>query len=113
MADRTDSAQPATPWNKGKLIGRKPPLRLQEIWNLRTRLQMAGRTRELALFNLALDGKLRGCDLVRLRVRDLAHGESVLGRTSVCRRRSPSGSGSCSATRRCTAPTRAAAPRPP
>lgn len=87
MADRTDSAQLATPWNKGKLIGRKPPLRLQEIWSVRTRLQMAGRTRELALLNLALDGKLRGCDLVRLPVRDLAHGESVLGRTSVRRQK--------------------------
>jgi integrase len=83
MADQTDSSQPTTPWNKGKLIGQKPPLRLQEIWSVRTRLQMAGRTRELALFNLALDSKLRGCDLVRLRVRDVAHGEQVLTRTSV------------------------------
>jgi hypothetical protein len=48
MADQTDSSQPATPWGKGKLVGQKPPLRLQEIWSLRTRLQVAGRTRALA-----------------------------------------------------------------
>jgi hypothetical protein len=52
-----------TPWNKGKLIGQKPPLKLREIWTLRTRLEMAGKTKELGLFNLAIDSKLRGCDL--------------------------------------------------
>jgi integrase len=83
MADQTDRPQPATPWNKDKLVGQKPPLRLQEISSVRTRLQMAGRTRELALFNLALDSKLRGCDRVRLRVREVAHGEQVLARTRV------------------------------
>jgi hypothetical protein len=51
-----------TPWNKGKLIGQKPPLKLREIWALRTRLEMAGMTKELALFNLAIDSKLRGQD---------------------------------------------------
>ena len=51
------------PWNKGKLLGQKPPLKLKEIWAIRIRLQMDHRTRELALFNLALDSKLRGCDL--------------------------------------------------
>ena len=59
-----------TPWNKGKLIGQKPPLKLREIWALRTRLEMGGKTKELALFNLAIDSKLRGCDLVQLRVND-------------------------------------------
>jgi hypothetical protein len=57
-----------TPGNKGKLLGQKPPLKLKEIWAIRIRLQMSGRTRELALFNLAIDSKLRGCDLVSLRV---------------------------------------------
>ena len=56
------------PWNKGKLIGQKSPLKLKEIWAIRIRLQLANRTRELALFNLAIDSKLRGCDLVKLRV---------------------------------------------
>jgi len=56
------------PWNKGKLIGQKPPLKPQEIWAIRVRLQMAHRVRDLALFNLAIDSKLRACDLIRLRV---------------------------------------------
>jgi integrase len=71
------------PWNKGKLIGQKPPLKLAEIWTVRTQLRMAGNTRELALFNLAIDSKLRGCDLVSLRVRDVAHGDHVLRRASI------------------------------
>jgi hypothetical protein len=58
------------PRNKGKLVGQKSPLRLKDIWAIRIRLQLAQRTRELALFNLAVDSKLRSCDLVRLRVRD-------------------------------------------
>ena len=61
------------PWNKSKLIGQKPPLKLAEIWTVRTRLRMAGQTRDLAQFDLAIDSKLRGCDLVALRVRDVAH----------------------------------------
>ena len=52
------------PWNKGKLIGQKPPLRPKHVWSIRTRLQMEGRTRDLAMFNLAIDSKLRGCDVV-------------------------------------------------
>lgn len=56
-----------TPWNKGKLVGQKAPLRLSEIWSMRVRLQRAGNVRDLALFNLAIDSKLRSCDLVALR----------------------------------------------
>ena len=56
---------PKAPWNKGKLVGQKPPLKLKEIWAIRIRLQILGRTRDLALFNLAIDSKLRGCDLVK------------------------------------------------
>ena len=56
------------PWNKGKLVGQKPPLKLREIWAIRIRLQLARRTRDLALFNLAIDSKLRACDLVCIRV---------------------------------------------
>jgi hypothetical protein len=52
------------PWNKGKLIGAKPPLLARHVWSIRTRLQIEGRTRDLAMFNLAIDSKLRGCDLV-------------------------------------------------
>ena len=57
-----------TPWNKGKLVGQKPPLKLPEVWAIRIRLQLSNAVRELALFNLAIDSKLRGCDLVQLRV---------------------------------------------
>jgi hypothetical protein len=60
------------PWNKGKLIGAKPPLRTRHVWSIRTRLMVEGRTRDLAMFNLAIDSKLRGCDVVSLKVEDLA-----------------------------------------
>jgi integrase len=70
-------------WNKGKLVGQKPPLKLAEIWTVRTCLRLAHRTRDLALFNLAVDSKLRGCDLLSLRVFDVAHGGHVLARASV------------------------------
>jgi hypothetical protein len=62
------------PWNKGKIVGQKPPLTLKQIWAIRIRLQMDRRLRDLALFNLPIDSKLRRCDLVRLWVRDVVHG---------------------------------------
>jgi hypothetical protein len=65
------------PWNKGKLVGQKAPFKLKQIWTIRVRLQTARRCRELALFNLAVDSKLRACDLVQLRVRDVCHGQSM------------------------------------
>jgi integrase len=71
------------PWNKGKLIGQKSPLKLKEIWAIRIRLQMAKNTRELALFNLAIDSKLRGCDLVKLKVCDVAQGGRVSSRAII------------------------------
>jgi integrase len=60
------------PWNKGKLTGAKPPLRPKHVWSIRTKLQIEGRTRDLAMFNLAIDSKLRGCDVVAIRVEDVA-----------------------------------------
>ena len=72
-----------TPWNKGKLVGQKKPLKLREIWAIRIRLQIAQSHRELALFNLAIDSKLRGCDLVKLRVKDVAHGSEVQSRAMI------------------------------
>ncbi len=75
------------PWNKGKLIGQKPPLKLKEIWAIRIRLQLAHRLRDLALFNLAIDSKLRGCDLLRLRVCDVAQGNRVTARAIVMQRK--------------------------
>jgi integrase len=71
------------PWNKGKLVGQKAPLRLKDIWAIRIRLQLAQRVRELAMFNLADDSKLRSCDLVKLRVRDITHGDRVAGRAII------------------------------
>ena len=71
------------PWNKGKLVGQKAPLRLRDIWSIRVRLQIAEKTRDLALFNLAIDSKLRACDLTKLRVRDIAHGAQVSSRAIV------------------------------
>ena len=75
------------PWNKGVLVGQKPPLKPKEIWAVRIRLQLACNARELAMFNLALDSKLRGCDLVALRVRDVCQGPSVLTRSAVIQRK--------------------------
>lgn len=71
------------PWNKGKLVGQKAPLRLRDIWAIRVRLQIADRARDLALFDLAIDSKLRACDLTKLRVRDIAHGEHVSSQATV------------------------------
>ena len=71
------------PWNKGKIVGQKAPLKLKDIWAIRIRLQLGKRTRELALFDLGLDSKLRACDLVRLRVRDICHGDRVSPRAIV------------------------------
>jgi integrase len=80
--------QTCTPaWNKGRLLGQKPPLKPREIWSLRIRLQLAGKLRDLALFNLAIDSKLRGCDLVSLRVRDVYQGAAVASRAIVMQRK--------------------------
>ena len=71
------------PWNKGKLVGQKAPLKLKDIWTIRIWLQMYDRVRDLALFDLAIDSKLRACDLVKMRVRDVSHGERVAARAIV------------------------------
>ena len=83
------------PWNKGKLVGQKTPLPLRDIWAIRVRLQIAERTRDLALVDLALvdltiDSKLRACDLTKLRVCDVAHGEHVSSRAMVMQQKTES-----------------------
>jgi hypothetical protein len=83
MDQSTNSHRDKEPWNKGKLVGQKPPLKLKEIWAIRIRLQIANRVRDLALFNLAIDSKLRACDLVKLRVRDVSHGDRIAKRAMV------------------------------
>src|ERR1700694_4196677 len=75
------------PWNKGKLIGAKPPLRPRHVWSIRTRLMVEGRTRDLAMFNLAIDSKLRGCDVVALKVEDVAPGGYTIDRATVRQRK--------------------------
>jgi len=71
----TGNAARHEPWNKGKILGQKAPFKLKDIWALRVRLQMDSRVRELALFNLGIDSKLRGCDLLALKIRDVSHGD--------------------------------------
>ncbi len=73
----------ATPWNKGKMIGAKPPLRPSHVWSIRTKLQMKDRKRDLALFNFAIDSKLRGCDVVAVRVDDVAPSGYAMDRATV------------------------------
>jgi integrase len=72
-----------TPWNKGKLIGARPPLRPKHVWAIRTRLLLEGRIRDLALFNLAIDSKLRGCDVVAVKVEDVAPNGYTMDRATV------------------------------
>jgi integrase len=75
-----------TPWNKGKLLGAKPPLQTKHVWAIRTKLQVEGRTRDLAMFNLAIDSKLRGCDVVGLKVEDIAPQGLAMDRATVRQR---------------------------
>jgi hypothetical protein len=69
-------------WNKGKLVGQKAPFKLKDIWAIRVRLQVEHRVRELAMFDLGLDSKLRACDLVKLKVRDICHGDRISARVN-------------------------------
>jgi len=72
-----------TAWNKGKLIGQKPPLKINEIWAIRIRLELSKQLRNLALFNLAIDSKLRGSDLTKLKVSDISHGNMISNRAII------------------------------
>lgn len=75
------------PWNKGKMTGAKPPLRPKHVWSIRTKLQIEGRVRDLAMFNLAIDSKLRGCDVVAIRVEDVAAGGYTADRATVSQKK--------------------------
>jgi len=81
------AASSRTPWNKGKLIGAKPPLRPKHVWAIRTRLMIEGRSRDLAMFNLAIDSKLRGCDVVALKVEDVAPNGYAIDRATIRQRK--------------------------
>jgi len=78
-----ESIQKREAWNKGKLVGQKPPLKPKDIWAIRIYLQNAHAFRDLAMSNLAIYSKLRGCDLVNLRVRDVTLGNQILPRAMV------------------------------
>jgi hypothetical protein len=80
MEHLANVCSPREPWNKGKLVGQKAPFKLKEIWAIRVRLHFADRQRKLALFNLAIDSKLRACGLVKLRVWDVCHGQAMAPR---------------------------------
>ena len=77
----------ALPWNKGKLIGQRPPLKLHEVWAIRIRLQLSNDKKQLALFNTAIDSKLRGCDLVKLRVSDISQMGRVYPRAMILQKK--------------------------
>ena len=79
----THNPETRTPWNKGKIIGQKAPLKLRDIWAIRIRLQIENRFRDLALFNLAIDSKLRACDLIKLKLSDIAHGDQIARRAII------------------------------
>lgn len=92
------------PWNKGRIVGQKRPLLPKHVWSIRVRLEMADNKRDLALFNMAIDCKLRGCDLVCLKVNDVYAAGRVKERASVTQsktrkpvraRRSVTGSSAC------------------
>jgi hypothetical protein len=91
---------PRIPWNKDKIVGAKPPLRPSHVWSIRTKLQIEGKKRDLALFNLAIDSKLRGCDVVAVRVDDVAPSGYAMDRRPSGRRRRAGPCGSSSPTRR-------------
>src|SRR5262249_21387385 len=88
MLDSNQTSVPRRdPWNKGRLIGQKRPLKPKDVWSIRVRLQMERRARNLALFNLAIDSKLRGCDLVRLQVDDVSVGGRVSDRAIIVQKK--------------------------
>lgn len=80
-------AAPHHPWNKGKLVGQKPPLKPRVVWAIRVQIQIANKKRDLALFNLSLDSKLRGCDLLSLRVSDIRTGGDVRSRAKIIQKK--------------------------
>ena len=87
MESENTSINRRVPWNKGKIVGQKAPFKSKEIWAIPVRLQMDERTRELALFNLGIDSKLRACDLTALQVRDICHGDRIAARACVLQRK--------------------------
>ena len=111
MKDTETGCPPRLPWNKGKITGPKPPLRPGHVWAIRAKLHLEKRTRELAMFNLAIDSKLRGCDLVALHVDDVAPNGYAIDRANVRQRKT--GRGHAAGSRRLPSRCRAQAQRVP
>ena len=87
MTAMQERAKLYRPWNKGKLVGQKPPLKSRQVWAIRVRLQIANKKRDLALFNLSLDSKLRGCDLLRIKVSDVRTGGDIRSRAKITQKK--------------------------
>jgi integrase len=87
MKDHNRPSAKRTPWNKGKFTGAKPPLRPKHVWSIRSKLQAQGRIRDLAMFNLAIDSKLRACDVVALKVEDVAPNGYAADRATIRQRK--------------------------
>jgi integrase len=85
--ENTIPTRQRAPWNSGRLIGQKRPLKPKDVWTIRVRLQLEGRRRDLAMFNLAIDSKLRGCDLVRLKIDDASAGGRIRDRATVIQKK--------------------------
>ncbi len=83
MGNSNAQSRNVAPWNKGKLVGQRPALKLKEVWAIRIRLQLSENHQELALFNLAIDSKLRSCDLVKLKISDISNLGSIASRAMV------------------------------
>jgi hypothetical protein len=86
-ADQNLPALNCCPWNKGQLIGQKRPLKPKEVWAVRVRLELGGSRRDVALFDLAIDSKLRACDLVRLKIQDVYAGPRARERATVIQKK--------------------------
>ena len=86
-AENSNPTRQRAPWNRGRQIGQKRPLKPKDVWTIRVRLQMEGRRRDLAMFNLAIDSKLRSCDLARLRIDDVFAGGGVRDRATVIQKK--------------------------
>ena len=89
QVNATPAPSKLVPWNKGKVTGAKPPLRPKHVWSIRTKLQIEGRARDLAMFNLAIDSKLRGCNVVAIKVDDITLAEVALIRSPRRQGRAP------------------------
>lgn len=79
----TEVVSKRVPWNKWRIVGAKPPLRPKHVWRNRTKPQVEGRVRDLALFNLAIDSRLRSCHVVALKVDDIAPSGYAADRATV------------------------------